>query len=239
MPAKKEVKQTAGDNPAVDLYNKLREVPNEALKSIGAGRLKGMSDINPMWRIQRMTEIFGTCGFGWKYEITKQWTETYCKEVKAFCNINLYVKDNGEWSEAIPGTGGSSAVAIERNGAYVNDEAFKMALTDALSVAMKALGVGADVYFAKGKNIVDPSTKYNMNEQLAQNTIQSSQANSGTKSAQTSAINPNDIFQAQEYLSKATTKEQLQWIATTYKPLLADPNFVSMCTAKKKELGIS
>ncbi len=40
-------------------------------------------------------------------------------------------------------------VANQRNGPHVSDECFKMALTDAISVACKALGLGADVYFAK------------------------------------------------------------------------------------------
>lgn len=38
-------------------------------------------------------------------------------------------------------------VAKERNGLYTSDECFKMALTDAISVAAKALGIGADVYW--------------------------------------------------------------------------------------------
>ena len=67
----------------------------------------------------------------------------------AFCNISLYVKQDGEWSEGIPGTGGASLVAKETKGLYSDDEAFKKALTDALSVACKALGMGADVYWDK------------------------------------------------------------------------------------------
>ena len=43
----------------LDLYNKLKVVPSEAIKPIQNGRLKGMSDINPMWRIKTMTEHFG------------------------------------------------------------------------------------------------------------------------------------------------------------------------------------
>lgn len=136
----------------MQIYNAVREVPQEALKTIGAGRLKGMSDINPMWRIEKLTETFGMCGIGWKYEITKQWLEKGTEnEIKAFCNINLYVKVDGEWSEAIPGTGGSSFVTMERNGAYVSDEAFKMALTDAISVSAKSLGMGANVYYAASR----------------------------------------------------------------------------------------
>lgn len=141
------------------VYNQVDKVPQEALKSIGAGRLRGMSDINPMWRIKAMTKAFGPCGIGWRYTIDKQWTEQYGNEVKCFCNISLYIKVDGTWSEAIQGTGGSAIVAMERGGAYVNDEAYKMALTDALSVAMKALGVGANIYFSKD---ADYGTKYAM-----------------------------------------------------------------------------
>jgi hypothetical protein len=140
-------------------YDKLRTVPQNALKPITAGRLKGFSDINPMWRIKALTEVFGACGFGWWYEITdKQLVpDEASKQVAAFMDILLYVKDpeSGEVSRGIPGTGGSSFVAQERNGAYMSDECFKMALTDAISVAAKALGMAADVYYEKDRSKYD------------------------------------------------------------------------------------
>ena len=140
-------------------YNQLRTVPQEAKKPIGGGRLKGMTDISPMWRIKRMTEIFGPVGIGWYYTIEKQWLEAGAnEEKKAFCNINLYYKQENEWSMPIPGTGGSDFVVKESKGLYTSDECFKMALTDALSVAMKALGIAADVYFEKDRS------KYDSNE---------------------------------------------------------------------------
>ena len=141
----------------LQIYNSVREVPKEAQKPIGGGRLKGMTDINPMWRIKKLTEMFGVCGFGWKYEIVNKWIETTMAkdEITANIEINLYIKVDGEWSEPIPGIGGSMLVASEKNGLYVNDECYKMALTDAISVACKALGVGADIYWQKD------NTKYN------------------------------------------------------------------------------
>lgn len=136
----------------LEIYNRVRAVPPEAIKPIAAGRLKGMSDINPVWRLKTLTEVFGACGLGWRYEITKQWTEIGKEnEIRGFVNINLYVKYDGEWSAAIPGTGGSSYTTNEKNGVYVDDEVYKKALSDALSVACKALGVGADVYFANDR----------------------------------------------------------------------------------------
>jgi hypothetical protein len=138
----------------LDLYNKVRSVPPEAKKKITGGRLNGMTDINPMWRIRVLTEQFGPCGIGWKYVITKQWIEEGANgEKAAFTNIDLYIKIDGQWSEAIPGTGGSMLIASEKQGTVLktSDECFKMALTDAISVSCKALGVGADVYWEKDK----------------------------------------------------------------------------------------
>ena len=145
----------------INYWDKLRQVPDVAKKPITGGNLNGMTDINPVWRIQVMTENFGMCGFGWKYVVTKQWLEAYGNDVRAFCNIDLFVKVGDQWSDAIPGTGGASFAMVTNSGkTNVSDEAYKMALTDALSVAMKAIGVAADVYFANGARY---ETKYEQN----------------------------------------------------------------------------
>ena len=134
----------------MDIYEAVRTPPQEALKSIEAGRLKGMTDINPMWRIKALTECFGPCGIGWKPVITRQWTENGSDgTMAAFCNLDLYIKNGEGWSDPIPGTGGSMFVAKERNGLYTSDECYKMAFTDALSVACKLLGFAADIYWGK------------------------------------------------------------------------------------------
>ena len=140
----------------MNIYESVRKVPENAQKAIQAGRLKGKTDINPMWRIKALTEVFGPCGIGWAYTIDKQWIEPGAGgEIAAFCNISLRVKVGGEWSEAIPGTGGSAFVASERNGLYTSDECYKMALTDAISVACKALGFGADIYWNADRSKYD------------------------------------------------------------------------------------
>lgn len=143
----------------MEIYNKVRACPDDALKKIKAGRLIGKSDINPMWRIKQLTELFGPVGIGWYYNITKQWTETGANgEIAAFCNIDLFVKVENEWSKPIQGTGGSSFVAKESKGLYTSDECYKMALTDAISVSCKALGFAANVYWDTDR------TKYSLVE---------------------------------------------------------------------------
>lgn len=214
MTAEAEAKAIIENN--LRFYSQGCEVPADALKPIRAGRLKGMSDVNPMWRMKRMTEIFGPVGFGWKYEIVKQWSEEFIHEetvvvseglppihpkfdqtgkvispavpavpkteqktrkyeIKCFCNVLLFVRDpeTKEWSAPIPGNGGSAIVSMESKGAYVNDEGYKMALTDALSIAMKPLGIGGNIWYgpnASGHNEskYEASTREDANQQPQQ-----------------------------------------------------------------------
>lgn len=142
----------------MELYNRFRACPQEAQKTISAGRLKGKTDINPMWRIKVLTEVFGPCGFGWTCKITQTWIEDSpdTAEKTANVRVELRVKYKGEWSEPIEGIGGAMFIEQESKGLHTDDDCFKKAYTDAISVACKALGIAADIYYAK-----DPDTKYN------------------------------------------------------------------------------
>lgn len=132
------------------LYEAVRSVPQEAQKGFNNGKFSG-TDINPMWRIKTLTEQFGPCGIGWYYEVISERAEEHADQTMAIVDLNLYIKVNGEWSKPIYGTGGNLLVKATKNGITASDEGYKMALTDALSVACKALGIGADVYFDKDK----------------------------------------------------------------------------------------
>ena len=152
----------------LELYEKFRNVPEEAKKEIKAGRTKGFTDINPMWRIKKLTEEFGPCGIGWYYIPIKKWLEAVGNEIAAFVDIELFIKVNGEWSKPISGTGGSRLATNEKSGVYVSDECYKMATTDALSVACKSLGIGADVYFGNDRTKYDKRDDGNIDKpQLA------------------------------------------------------------------------
>jgi hypothetical protein len=195
------------------IYNASATVPKEALKDISAGRLKGMSDINPMWRIKRLTEEFGPCGFGWWYEITEQRLEKGIDEISAFVSINLFVKVGEQISMPIPGVGGSSFLTKESSGRmYQSDECFKMALTDAIGISCKALGFASTVYYAKDR------TKY---DQAADDvpTPKVEKATGSPKSAYDKPVTPqhitpdqcievNDIFSEHGWDLKKAMKER-------------------------------
>lgn len=138
------------------IYSQMMSTPKEAQKEIKAGKLKGFTDINPMYRIQKLTEVFGPCGIGWYIGDVKWWREDLgSNESAIFCSLNLFIKQNEEWSMPIPGIGGSK-LAGKGVSDGINDEAAKMAYTDAISIACKALGMCHDIYYS------DDRTKYDM-----------------------------------------------------------------------------
>lgn len=213
-------------------YEMLRNVPQEALKPIVAGRLKGKSDINPVWRIKAMTDAFGPCGIGWKYEIVKQWQEAYGQEVKSFTNINLYIKVNGEWSEPIPGTGGATIVEISKSGLYVNDEGYKMSLTDALSVSMKALGVAADIYYSENAQKSLYETKYDQQSYMAQQ-MQQPQNQQQITQTQQQAMFTQDI---QNEIAACQDTNALLNVWNKYPMLWNNASFSGAVTARKDQI---
>lgn len=196
----------------LDLYNSWREVPQNAQKTITGGNLNGKTDINPMWRIKVLTDRFGPVGFGWYTKITEHWTDTETiggnLERVAWVRLELYIKQGGEWSQPIEGVGGSKYAGKGR-GSELNDEAFKMAETDALSVACKKLGIGADIYWA-GDN-----TKYTQGTVKQTKTKAQPQPTPGLKEI---TLHPEDIEWRNWLLKKAAegfTREQCETAVQT------------------------
>lgn len=140
-------------------YQRVMDTPKEAQKSFNNGRFSG-TDINPMWRIKKLSELFGPAGQGWWTRNEKFELVPFEKtgEIAVFCTLELvYVDPETElMSQPITGVGGNMFVTQRKSGLQINDEAYKMAYTDALSIACKSLGFSHDIYFANDR------TKYSM-----------------------------------------------------------------------------
>lgn len=107
-----------------------------------AGGFKGTA-IKPMWSYRRMTEEFGPCGKGWGIYAPAFQTVAAGDEVLVYCTVSIWY----EKPEQIAfGVGGDKAVAKSSSGVRSDDEAFKKAYTDAVTNALKMIGVGADVH---------------------------------------------------------------------------------------------
>lgn len=125
------------------------------------GGFKGTA-IKPMWSYKRMTEEFGPCGTGWGVcEPSFQVVPGPEGEVLVFCTASIWY---GPEKNLVFGVGGDKAVGKNKYGLQTDDEAFKKAFTDAITNALKLIGVGADVHMG----MFDDSKYVNtMREQFA------------------------------------------------------------------------
>ena len=133
-----------------------------------AGGFRGTA-IKPMWANLRMTEFFGPCGIGWGQEKPEYQVVEAPGEILVYCTVALWYWNRQEPNSGkglVYGVGGDKVVsqifAKDQQGNKIrgedgnfktypqtDDEAFKKAYTDALSNAMKFIGVGADVHLGQ------------------------------------------------------------------------------------------
>lgn len=135
--------QKQPENPT-EIWDKLAKTDPSATKNFTrAGGFRGTA-IKPMWAFRRMTEEFGACGMGWgigKPEF--QVVHLQEGEVMVYCTVSIW---HGDGLNVVWGVGGDKVVGKNRNGLSSDDEAFKKSFTDAITNALKLIGVGADVH---------------------------------------------------------------------------------------------
>jgi hypothetical protein len=122
-----------------------RTDPSQTKQFSRSGGFKGTA-IKPMWSYRRMTEEFGPCGQGWGIEAPQfQVLQGAEDEKLVFCTVSVWYTRDGEKCHLI-GVGGDKAVGKNKFGLASDDEAFKKSFTDAITNALKLIGVGADVH---------------------------------------------------------------------------------------------
>ncbi len=130
------------------IWNRLKRTDPKATKPFTrAGGFKG-TQIDPTWRLQMMTEVFGPVGKGWGYE---QLDWTIAERIVFICARVWYADpETGETCWTGPQWGGTEMVRRRRDGAEApDDECFKMSMTDAVGKCLQQLGLGADVYLGQ------------------------------------------------------------------------------------------
>ena len=109
------------------------------------GGFKGTA-IKPMFSYLRMTEEFGPCGKGWGVgEPTFQVVPGAESELLVYCTASVWYRHEDAECRVF-GVGGDKIVNKFAGGLKSDDEAFKKAFTDAVTNALKLIGVGADVH---------------------------------------------------------------------------------------------
>ena len=145
----------------LELWDKVRRVPQEHLKGFTrGGGFKGTA-IKPMWSVHTMTEQFGPCGKGWGIEKPEFTIQNAGNEILVFCTVAVWhnqpVGAMAMQKHIVYGVGGDKVLAQFSSGLKSDDEAFKKAFTDAVGNALKFLGVGADIHMGlwDGNKYVD------------------------------------------------------------------------------------
>lgn len=126
------------------LWDKLGKTdPSHTKAFTRGGGFKGTA-IKPMWSYRRMTEEFGPCGIGWGVgDPSFQVVPGHDGEMLVFCTASIWY---GVDRATVYGVGGDKVVGKNKYGLSSDDEAFKKAFTDAVTNALKLIGVGADVH---------------------------------------------------------------------------------------------
>jgi hypothetical protein len=115
-----------------------------------SGGFKGTA-IKPIWLTKRLTEHFGPAGTGWGMDEPTFQTVAAGDEILVFCTVALWYRESGDDTKrgTIYGVGGDKVLGKNKYGPFTNDEAFKASYTDALSNAMKQIGMGADIHMGQ------------------------------------------------------------------------------------------
>lgn len=124
------------------------------------GGFKGTA-IKPYWLMKRATETFGPCGIGWGWEEmeNKMVSGVWCSKVRLWYRLPPETPEGkaAALGIGIPTTLGMGAGQIEqwgqtvmegtnKNGSFVDEEAPKKAVTDAVTKCLSYLGFGGDVH---------------------------------------------------------------------------------------------
>jgi hypothetical protein len=125
------------------MWDLLQYTEGSATKPV-EGKGRPMTDINPTWRMMRMTEMFGPCGKGWGWTIDREWESEAGGRKYANVKMTLWwSEDNGKTRYYVgPHIGGTDMTQGK-------DEAYKQSVTDAFGKCASMIGVAADVYMGK------------------------------------------------------------------------------------------
>lgn len=126
------------------LWDKLGKTDPAHVKSFTRGGGFRGTAIKPMWSFKRMTEEFGPCGTGWGVnQPSFQVVPAPEGEILVYCTVSIWY---GDERRTVFGVGGDKVVGKNKYGMQSDDEAFKKSFTDAVTNALKLIGVGADVH---------------------------------------------------------------------------------------------
>lgn len=123
----------------MQIWSQICETPQASTKQCKKGSWS-FHDINPQYRLQKLTELFGPAGLGWGYDIIERWRDNWGAAADScYVMLKLWYVMDGKRYDTPPQIGGT---VVD----YAPDECWKMSITDALGKCCATLGLAADIY---------------------------------------------------------------------------------------------
>ncbi len=135
------------DNLAV--WNRLAKIDKKHIKKITGKSYQGDSP-KPQAIFEKMTGEFGAVGTGWGYEIVERWTQEFPDKdgvvvrIDCYSRVRLWAGEPGNKWEYI---GQGKLMYWTQGGKQnINDDGWKISVTDALTKGLSVIGVAAEIH---------------------------------------------------------------------------------------------
>lgn len=210
----------------LELWNAVEKTPPSHTKKITGKAYQGTSP-KPHYIIHKATETFGPCGIGWGFTIDQQITAGVGDDKLHIAHVKVWYKFKGERGE-VEALGQTPLCGRRKSGdAYLDEDAPKKSVTDALIKALSLVGFAGDIFMGR----YDDSKYFNdlIDEERAKPTARQAPI------ATVSSTEPlSDAYKmAINSISDHTTKAELRtWFITAkdgLRSVLSEQEYASFC----------
>jgi hypothetical protein len=158
----KKVKAIESSNTLI--WESLCETDPSRTKAFNKG-YRGTS-INPNYIYEKLTQVFGPCGSGWGFKVEDQGFQGESSNSTHWVQISFWHSEND--SISIPAFGCTTFTGKNKNGFFMDEDAPKKSLTDALTKATQLIGMSADIFGGQWddcKYVAELKQKYSAEEE--------------------------------------------------------------------------
>ena len=134
----------------MSLWNSLEKTDPAQVKEITGKPYKGNSP-KPYYLIRKATEVFGPCGYGWGLEIVSQTiVDGIDGDKLSVATVRFWYKMSKDSIGEIEHVGATPLCGHRSNGKpYLDEDAPKKSVTDALIKAMSMVGFAGDIFIGR------------------------------------------------------------------------------------------
>lgn len=140
-------------NPNLELWHRVERTPPDQTKPIVGKSYRGNSP-KPHYLVLRATEVFGPCGIGWGFTIEER-IESGVPDAQgrlekmSIAKVKVWYLWDGKRGE-VEHIGGTPFAGFRKSGdTFIDEDAVKKSVTDALVKALSMIGFAGDIFLGR------------------------------------------------------------------------------------------